>query len=234
MAFTLRGSNSNEGNISAGTISLNLSTTAGDLVAVWVKHEGTPTTITVSDGTSSFTAATKRTHSNNDDNGQWFYLLSTVSTGSKTYTATFGANKTFRSIHVWAFIPTATVAFDTEALSAADASGTAATSAAFSTTGTDEVVLGGYTNYGGGEPSSRAINSVAADGFLQGGNDLASTWYRILTATFSNGAATATIADSDYILNAIALKAGAGGADYPYRPVQTEPIQRAFRKMALS
>ena len=30
------------------------------------------------------------------------------------------------------------------------------------------------------------------------------------------------------------LPAAGGAADYPYRPVQTEPIQRAFRKMAMS
>ena len=74
--------------------------------------------------------------------------------------------------------------------------------------------------------------------------DLNSGYYNIAVATAPQTTAGAItvrgtgtlggyVAAQTMVLMAIRPAAG-GAADYPYRPVQTEPIQRAFRKMAMS
>jgi hypothetical protein len=102
-------------------------------------------------------------------------------------------------------VPTGTAKYDTEALSAADASGTAAVTASFSTAGTDEVVLAGYCNYGGGVPSNPLINGAAATALISDASNNGSSWYKIQTATFSNGTATGTISSSAYVTVALAF-----------------------------
>lgn len=189
-----------------------LTVTAGNVIIAWVKHEEAPTTLTVSDGTSTFTPATKVNHGNNDLSSQFHYLLASVASGTVTYTATFAAAKGFRSFVVFEFDPTATAAFDTEPTGGgASGSGGTLSSGNMTTTVNDGLVLGAYGNYGSETFTTMAINGVAAAG-IQGDDGSTTTsqtggavWYRIPTATFT-GAATGTGVTGSWILNAIAIK----------------------------
>jgi len=189
-----------------------LTVTAGNLIALWVKHEGTAVTITASDGTTSFTARTKTSHTNNDLHGQWFYLLSSVASGTVTYTATFSTARAFKRMIVFEFDPTGSAAYDTEALSATNANGTSLTSGNLTTTANDSLVLGGYGDYSAANLTAMQINGVnaanirGADDSTGTTQDISAAWSRTPTATFT-GAATATLASAnDYVLNAIAFK----------------------------
>lgn len=220
MPFSIRGSGSNGSNASATSLASSSVTgvQAGDVALVWVTHQGTAGSITVSDGTTSLTAATKRSHDNGDLYGQWFYLLSSVATGSLQYTATYGNSVPFRSIVAFVFAPTGVPTFDTEALSAANANAASMTSGTFDTNTADEIVAAGYANYGGGLPASEQINGAAADAVVDTPNDLGTAFYRILTSTFTGGAATGTISAQVYILNAIAIKSSAGSPSASISP----------------
>lgn len=165
-------------------------------------------TMTVSDGTTSFTAATVR--SNNTIRFQAFYLLASVATGNVTYTCTFGASSSSRDISVYVFTPTATPSFDQEA-STGSATGTSLTSGNVTTTGTDEIVFGAGYNDNTSIYSAQQINSVAADGTTSQPGEV-SIWYRVVTATFT-GQATATIATSSrWICTVTAFKIAAASA----------------------
>src|SRR5262249_43577983 len=81
----------------------------GDLIVVMVKFESTTTTCTMSDGTSTLTQSSVGVQNNPGANGEphlvVFYLLSSVASGTVTYTPTLGANKTWRSTIAFALTP---------------------------------------------------------------------------------------------------------------------------------
>jgi hypothetical protein len=181
---------------------------AGNTIALWAGHEGAPTTMTVSDGTTSLTAATKVDHSNNDLSGQWFYLPSSVASGTVTYTVTYAAARSFRRVMALRFTHTGTASFDAECTGggAINTSVTAHTSGAtLTTTGTAGVILAAYFNYSGNASSARTINGVAATvGPASGSGD--ETCYRIMSATVSGAAAVFTTVSGTSVVNCMALK----------------------------
>jgi len=181
---------------------------AGHAILAWVKHEGAPTTITVSDGTTSFSPGTKTNHSNGDFSGQWFYLPSSVASGTVTYTASFSVAKPFCSIIVWEYSYTGTASLDTEATNQSNGS-TAVTSTNLTTSATNTVVLGGYGEYSPELLSAALVNGSAANTLMQlASSSVSGAWARIMSGTFT-GAATATLSGGgtdDWICNAIALK----------------------------
>lgn len=229
MAASLRTSGHNA-STSATTLDVALTgIQAGDLLVAWVKHEGLTTTISVATSTSTdaFSAGTLVHHANGDLHGEFLYLLAATTTGSVTYRLTLGAARGFPSFHVWAFAPDAgeTWTFDVQNTAQGSTAGTESiASGAVSTTGTDEVVLGGYSEYSGNQLSAPLINGAAADGSYIGYNggagdpNFSASWYKILAATFSSGTASATLTggSSDFIVNVIALKSSStAGADAP-------------------
>ena len=186
------------------TIAQTLTTvTAGDAVAIFVTHEGLVTSITVSDGSSTFASCTKTTHANADLHGQWFYTLSSVASGTVTYTATFGAARISRSISVLELSHAVTV--DIDVCGQGSGNATALTSANVTTTGSVGAGLGGYAPYSAAVFSAPLINGTAATTTVTAGDGRA--WFLALSSTFSNGAATATLATaSEYIVNILVLK----------------------------
>jgi hypothetical protein len=182
--------------------------TAGNLILLWVKHEGATTTITASDGTTSLTQGPSGlvTHANGDLEGAVFYLPSSVASGSVTYTATFGATRSFRQIMMMEFSGSGTKS--TDGNNEATGASTSIASGTITTTGTDVVVVGTYGNYSGGTTSSEQIGGVAAGGRV--GTE-SSMWYRILTATMTSGQATGTKGGADpWISQILAVKFTAG------------------------
>ena len=201
MVTHVQGAGSETPSGSSGAVTLN-GITAGNLIVVFVRWESGDATPSVSDGTTTFTAGTKKFQS--PLYGQYFYLLS-ANSGNKTITATMGATRDW--IHVFAveFHATGAWAFDTSAIDGG--SGTTINSGNINTTGTEEVVFGMYGTGGVGTTSSEQINGVAATEdatYSPTGNS--SVWYRILSATFSGGAASATVASQNWVCAVVAFK----------------------------
>ena len=195
---------------SQNTIALT-GVTAGSLIALYVKWEGTGSISAVSDGTSAFSAGTQVSHGNGDLHGQWWYLLSSVASGDLTYTTTNSGTVTFKRLRIWEFSYADTASLDAQAAasgtSAAPSSGTMTYSGAANT-----VVLGGYGEYSGETISSMLTNGDAAD-LTTGETTVAVSWEKVYTSAPSNGAASATLGSSRvWIVNGIAFKATAGGA----------------------
>jgi hypothetical protein len=212
MAFTFV--NANGASDDAGDTSAAVTITgvqAGDSVAVWLKWEGGSTTTTMSDGTSSLTGATARNHANGGLSGRWFYLLSSVATGSVTYTCTWGASRDFKRLIGFVFRPTGTVTFNTGTDASSSGASTAVTSGNYSTTGSGSwAVLGGFGEFNVVTLSTNLINGGAADGVTNAG--VCEAWYKILSATFTGGASSATQSTSDdWVCGALALNDDEGG-----------------------
>lgn len=212
MALTFVKSAANSADGSATTMTVQLATvTAGNLIAVCVEHEGSATTSSVSDGTSTLTAKTLKSHSNDDLHCRWFYILSSVANGTVTYTVTLGAARLFKRMHAYEFSYSGTAQFDTEPSGGGGAGTSAAPSSGnMTTTGTDEVVLAVVKEYGE-TFSSPLINAVAADGSQSNPPSADISWYKIFTGTFT-GAATCTASGSiEWVVAAIAFNTGGGG-----------------------
>jgi len=169
---------------------------AGDLVVVPVKWEGGDTTVTCSDGASNLTETTA-VHRTDGGGGSMtcFYLLASTKSGSVTYTATFGASRTFQDIGVMTYSPTRRGAVLDGTPSSAAGSSATLNSGNITTSGTDGVAFG-YYGETGNTPSAQKINNVAADQVLSFGTaPRSSLWSKAYSAGFT-GAATATISPS--------------------------------------
>ncbi len=216
MALAFVQSNSDWSDLGGGTpaASLGVALTgvgAGNLIALWCKHEGAATTYSVSDGTTTLTNGTIVNHSNNDLHGLWAYLL-VGNSGNKTYTVTFGASRPYVRVHVWEFSYTGTLSLDTQ--NTGSGNGAAPASGAITTAGTDEVVFGSYGEYNAGVVTSPLINGAAATGSRINSplGSLAASWYRLPGATFAGGTASCSITiGDDWLCNVIAFTTNGGG-----------------------
>lgn len=217
MAFTFVKHGSFDAAASTTTVAVTLATvTAGNLIAVYVKHEGATTTIAVSDGTSSLTAGTKITNTAGEPHGQWFYILASVASGSVTYTATFGAARTFRTIQAYEISYDDTAEFVDEAGAESNTGNPA--SGSMTTTEDNAVVFGGYSESSGAEVSLPLIFGVAADedlilnGSGPGGNYTAS-WMRVLTAAATGSANCTITGTNNWVCVGIAFQETGGGGE---------------------
>lgn len=192
---------------SSNTVSLT-GVGAGNLIVVWAKWEGTTSgSITVSDGTSSLTSGTLVVHANNDLHGQFAYLLS-ANSGDKTYTVTFPTGATYQRIRIAEYSYSGTISFDAQ--NTGSGTGLTPTSGNITTTGTDEIVLGGYAEYTNTAPSSPLINGVAATFIADGVN--AKMWYGLVNATFTGNASVTINISSAWLANVIAFKVASQGS----------------------
>jgi len=209
----------------AQTITVNLtSVVSGEFVFVWAKHEGAATAITVSDGTSSFTQISAGTvnHGNGDLSGGSFYLLSSVATGTVTYTADFNGtdSRNFREIVVIACPGDSGETRSADGTSTENTgTGTALTSGAITTSGTDTIVFSTFGNYAASTTTLEQIGGTNATGRQEATGGAASAWWRILTATMSSGQGTATIGTQDWISQIFAIKSEAAGSSPAHRVI---------------
>ena len=224
MAFTFiasqQGTSSSSGaTLDASTGALNVA--AGDLLVCWVKHEGSSTTLAVADSASgnsfTFDAGDKTDHSNGDLHTSFGYVLSASADATFVGRLTLGAARTFRVIQVWQFRPDSGETVTKDASNDAQGSSLAVSSGNITTTGDDEVVVGGYGEYVGADSETHQIGGVAATAVLQAstvaGECFSASWYRILSATMTNGAATCAVLSSDWNGSIIAFKSATAGAD---------------------
>jgi len=88
---------------SATTIAATVDSTGYTHLVCFVKHEGTPTTITESDnkGSGAYNLLTKVDHTNNDLSSRLMWVKIGTPGASHTVTVTFGASKPFRRLVCW-------------------------------------------------------------------------------------------------------------------------------------
>ncbi len=223
MAYTYVAMVSNYSDASITTLdtSASLNVASGDTLVAFVKWEGADTTVALAKSTGSpannftISAASKVNHGSGDLNSCMSYVLTASADATMTIRLTLGASRPYVRFGVLQFRPDGgdTIAFDVGA--AGSGNGTAVATSTFNTSGTDEIVVAGYGEYGTVTTSSELINAVAATEPTGSPiNTYTSIWYRILSATFTGGTASATAIGSttDFVCSAIGIKATAGGA----------------------
>jgi hypothetical protein len=145
---------------------------AGDLVVITLKWEGGDSTAAISDGSSTFVDALVGNHASDTGADPWattLYCLSSVASGSVTYTPTWGTARGWREIVVGVFHPNsaATITLDGTPAKNGGSSGSL-TSGNITTTGTDGIAFGTYGDYGS-TLSSVLINGGSVTGSISGG-----------------------------------------------------------------
>lgn len=196
------GTNTEDASSSSIAATIN-GVTAGNLIVAYVKFEGTPTTISLSDGTNSFTPGTMNDGSNGDVSGQFLYLLSS-SGGNKTYTVTLGAARTFRRLIVKEFAYSGTISLDVQSVASGVATA-APNSGNVTTTGIDEICCGSYGDYSATASTAELIDLSTADHITRVDATHTSFWHAFRKAPFT-GAASCTIAINDWLCHIITFK----------------------------
>lgn len=184
---------------------------AGDLVVVWAGWAVGGVTPAVSDGTTSFTAGSLNTASNwASAYGQYFYLTASVATGNLTYTLT-ATGSYGPDILVLVFTPSGAATFDADIATESGNASTAVDSHSITTTGSDELIVGGAMIENGPTVSAQAIGGVSATtNSLSGysGGFTHSGWFLAATGSV---AATATLSSSQkWLSNEIGFKIASG------------------------
>lgn len=199
----------------------------GDLIVVFAKWEGgAGVSSSCSDGTSTLTAVTEVDHASGDPRTQVFYLLSSVASGSVTYTVSYGASRTWRDIVVYAVTPPAgspALALDGTIVND-NGTSTALKSKSIVTSKMNGVAFGTYGAFGA-TIAPVAIGGIRADeyrtatGTGSGGTATASAmWMRQYDLPFI-GPATGTLnASNRWVSTIIAFAQGAAGwSVFPYK-----------------
>jgi hypothetical protein len=199
-SFTLEGGAASAGYAdSPQTVQLT-NVASGELVVVtagWYNQSGTPT---VSDGTSSFTAADQNVYGSYYS--QIFYLTSSVSTGTVTYTFTL-SGATFVCLTAHRISYDAAISLDDQSYSSGVS--TSPTTGDITTTANVTVSIASEYSLGGGAMSSFVINGQAASGGQSVGNFLQSGVY-ISSSTFT-GSGDGAFADAQpWNFNIISFK----------------------------
>lgn len=201
---------------STRTVTLN-GVTAGNLIVAVVFWEGPTTTVSVSDGTSSFTVGNAGVNPDTID-GEWdirqcvAYLLS-ANSGNKTYTLTLGAARQTVALHVLEFSGDHDWSLDGQA-SYGYGRGTTETSGSLTTTGTNVVCVGWGRMWASGGYSSQTIGGSTATEATDNGGYSGYTAYRI--ATLSSGTAVATSSNQYWLSGLVAFNSDGGGGNPHY------------------
>lgn len=201
---------------SATTIACTVPNVAeGDGIWVVGKFEGTTTTATCSDGTTSLTQSSVGVQNNGGANGEphcvMFYLLSSVATGSVTYTITLGAAKTFRECHAFAVTApsgSGAASLNGTATSNSATSGTAITSGNITTTGSNGIAASCATTFGQAftEFKINGVRSVVAKGV-----DGSCLWVSPFTSGYTGGGSCTGSATNRWDSQIIASDASVSG-----------------------
>ncbi len=191
------------------------SVSSGDLVVAWLGWGTDGLSPSISDTSSTFTPATANNSTTwSTTHGQFFYALSSVATGTPTYTATVtGAYEP--EIIVWVFTPSSAVTFDIDVATESLGFGgsTSPDSNVLITTGSNELVIGGLMT----ENNSTPITAQAIGGSSATTNAFSAAYPSFTMASWYLGTvgtirATATLNSSQkWLINEIAFKADGGG-----------------------
>jgi hypothetical protein len=196
MAFTFIAS---AGNFSDGTngtttdATATLNVASGDLLVAWGAHEGASDTMTFNEdsGGAAFTvdAGDYISHAGGDLHGTFGYLINAGA--NATFRVRMGtSSRPYRKLICLQFRPDSGETVTKDGANEAEYTvESPVSSGTITTTGTDEVVVGACSLYTAANVANPLIGGVAATAEVE--QDNASAWYRILTATMTNGAAEA-------------------------------------------
>ncbi len=196
-------------NTNQTSVSVTISSTgAGNLLAVFVGWEGATagSTVSVSDGTTSFTGGAQTDGCSGDCHIKWFYLTS-ANAGKTSITATWTTGRDYPEIHVYEYSYNGKIALDVE--KGATGSATAVSSGNFSTTGDTEVVFGSYKIYTTVTLTNPRVNAVAPDqSLIRSSNPLwaDSSWSRVVSAPFTGPVSATNSGTSAWACAAISFK----------------------------
>jgi hypothetical protein len=201
-SFSVLQSKTTTGYGSYTTIQPTSSVTAGSLIVIWLSWGASDVAPSISDGTSAFTGTT-RACGIGGYCGEFLYLLSSVASGTVTYTAAITGSPTYINMEVWEVSHGTATTLDTN--TSAASSGTAANSGNITTANAVEIVFGGLADYGTTGYTSPTIGGTAMTSTL-GDSWANGSGYRILSSTMTNGAAAFTVATSQWQTAIIAFK----------------------------
>lgn len=208
-AATATGSNTVGGGTSLGT-SATVAVTAGDLIYVFAKWEGTDTTVSGSDGVNTYVDLFAGNHHSKAGADPWGTVLYAIAatTTSLTPTVNFGASQSFINLGAVILHPTVpgTISLDGTPNKGGGAgtavnTGNITTSAQAANCG---IAIASYNTFGS-TTSGRLINGTAEDFSFQVAGDSSIAWFLRYTAGFT-GAGAATIASNDWSAGIVAFK----------------------------
>lgn len=215
MALTYINGKRSYNSVSSTTVTTNetdggtLNVAIGDLLMIWLKHEGAATTITSIADTAGNTwhQGTWRHHANGDLHGIFMWAQATVANAADVVTVTLAAARSSKRLVVTQFRPTtgkvATQAAEYTNEGTTGSPGSGAGTITWTTT--EGVVVASYSPYNPTEPTSATINGVAATLFPGPvGAPYAQVWYRMVTAGFTGGSASTGMSDV-WVSNLIAI-----------------------------
>jgi hypothetical protein len=208
MSFTLVNSNSASGGAGSTTIATTVTGVgAGNLVVIYTGNNQ-PATMTVDDGGSDTPTQDTINSASGAVRTQFHYILSSVASGSVTYTCTFDVSASNRIIIVYVFSYTGTCTFDAANRDGA-ATGTACASGNITTTGTDELCFGGL--YSEGDQDMTALQIAGTNVTAQIDNARGTLSYLAFGSTFTNQFTATQAASTRWNAGLIAFKNSAGG-----------------------
>jgi hypothetical protein len=203
---------------SAAAASVQLTgVTAGHLIVLLLHWDTVGGNATVSDGSSTFAYANTVSDGTHNLYSRLVYCLSSVASGTVTYTGTFPGGSGHQGMDVMEYSYSAgSIVLDNINLGVVG-TGTTVASQNFSTTGTSEVVFGGTGVYTGGYAnfSNPLIGGASADQsvtdyeqYYNGG----ALWSKIATVSSSNAAITIE-SGNNWTADAISFKESGGGGE---------------------
>jgi hypothetical protein len=213
MSFTLVNSNSTFGAAGATTVATTVTGVgAGNLVVIYTGNNQ-PATMTVDDGGSDTPTQDTINTGSGSVRTQFHYILSSVASGSVTYTCTFDVSASNRLIMVYVFSYTGTCTFD-QANRDGAASSPPVASGNITTTGTDEMCFGGLYSEGNQDMTALQINGTNVT--AQVDNDRGTLSYLAFGSTFTGQFTANQAVTSRWNAGLIAFKnAGGGGGGGP-------------------
>ena len=175
------------------------SVSVGDLLVVWLKHEGTTTTASIADTAgNTWQQGTWRHHANGDLHGIFFWTQATNAHAANVVTVTLAAARASKRLVMTQFRPTAgkvatkAAEYTNEGTSGSPGSG----AGTITWTTTEGVALASYSPYNPTTPTSATINGAAATLWP---NDpyapYVQVWYQIVSAGFTGGSASVGVND---------------------------------------
>lgn len=189
------GYNSSTPNSTVDAFSLNCTT--GNLLVVFVKHEGASTSLSISDTAgNTYTPLTYRSHSNGDLHGQIFYAKNITGNASNVIRVTCSASRSYIRIYAHQYSGADTSSpFDQE--NWGQGSGTSLSTSNITTTFANEVLVAGAGEYNIGNYTAGTNYTERLDlNGLTGGAAVGATEDRIVSATGTYNA-TMTVSTSD-------------------------------------
>ena len=218
IADSTRGcSNLNTG--TGSTINCNFaSVAAGSLIIATMRWEATDATPTMSDGTTSFTCLTRIVGSTDPVYHRMCYLLSSVASGTVTYTWTIGATVSYIVMYVHEFTHDSAVTLgNVPSGSGVGGTGTAVNCGAFSTANNGDLSIAGQGAYGASVSTLYSIGGTTTGVANDETNPYSQIWWKVVASAGSAVAELVLGGSSSWACSSISFTEGGAAASGAWR-----------------